>query len=83
MKDTKTVFIVTMPDGTIPEQGISQHSEDLAVAGALRFWFPQSLFGDVEWGHIWGGGVIYSLWPSMQKVGWKVQEVEIEAPNDR
>ena len=75
-KGRAKVWIVTMPDGSICDFGLSRISADHALAGAVRTWLHEELFGRIEWGSRYSYGALYHIWKGMEAKGWRVHEVE-------
>ena len=79
-KEKRTIWVVTQPDGRLATGGQSVISESHALAGAISHWLPSDVFGNIDYGFIYGGGVTYCMWRAMQAKGWKILEVEIPSP---
>ena len=77
-KKQNLIWIVVYPNGEKATGGISPISEGHAVAGAIRHWLHDEWFGDIDYGHIWGGGALQYMWPAMKKRGWQCHEVDLD-----
>ena len=76
-KTPTVVYFVTWPDGKLFEGSQTSISGDHALAKAVRTWLIHDYFPGVEFGGRWGGGVLWHLWPAMEKAGFKVHELEV------
>lgn len=78
-KKTTKIYFVTWPDGKIVEGSQTSISGDIALGRTVGKWLPPEFFPGVDFGVRWGGGVLWHLWPCMEKAGFKVHEVDIPA----
>jgi len=76
-KKRTVIYFVTFPDGRLVEGSQTSISEDIAIAKVVRHWLPENLFPGIDYGGRYGGGVLWYLWPAMEKAGFKVHEIEV------
>lgn len=72
------IYFVTWPDGKLFEGTQTSTSESIAVGRAIHTWLIPQFFPGLDLGGLWHGPM-RSIWEAMQRAGFKVQSVEVEA----
>lgn len=78
-KKPTMVYFVTWPDGKIVEGSQTSVSSDHALSKTVATWLIPQYFPGVEFGGRYGGGILWHLWPAMERGGFKVHEIEVPA----
>lgn len=76
--DKYQIYFVTWPDGKIFEGTQTSTSEDIAVGRAIHTWLIPQYFPGLKLGSLWHGPM-RDLWDAMQRAGFKVQSIEVDA----
>lgn len=77
-KKPTCIYFVCWPDGKLFEGTQTSISESHAVGLAVQTWLRPQFFQKLELGHTYGGGVLYYLWPAMERAGFKLNTIELE-----
>lgn len=76
MRDKLQIHFLTWPSGELFEGSQNSTGPDLAIARALQTWLIPQWFPGLDFGARFHG-LIYHVWPAMEKAGFKVQSIDV------